>query len=85
MTLSEAKRAADLRWQRKNTHIFSVKMRNQDADAFRAACQRRGVTPHSVFLRAAREMIAEEAGSAEPEEPSGAVAVDPSSDGAAEP
>ena len=66
------KKAADLRWKRKNTHNFTVQVANREADAFRAVCAIEGVTPHSVLLRAIREMIARHAGevsNVEPEEP----------------
>lgn len=61
MGTTDAQKAANLRWQAKNTHNFTVKMPNREADALREACARRGVTVHSVFLSAARALIAEDA------------------------
>ena len=72
MALSEAKKRANRRWDAEHMHIFSVKVTNRDADAFRAAAAREGLTPHGALLRAVREMIARHAGevpSVEPEEP----------------
>ena len=72
MAISEAKKAANRRWDAKNTHIFSVKVSNREAEAFRAVAAREGLTPHGLLLRAVREMIARHAGevpSVEPEEP----------------
>lgn len=58
MGTSQAKKEADYRWKRKNMHNFTVQMTNRDADALKAACAASGVTPHSVFLAAARAYIA---------------------------
>lgn len=57
MAMSEARKRANQRWDAQNLHVFSVKMRNTDADALKAACAAHGVTPHSVFLAAARDYI----------------------------
>ena len=57
MATSEAQKRANLRWDAKNTKHFGVKMANREASAFEAACAAHGVTPHSVFLAAARDYI----------------------------
>lgn len=61
MGTSDAQKRANMRWDAKNTKHYGVKMANREATAFDEACQRRGITPHSVFLAAARALIAEEA------------------------
>lgn len=58
MALSEAKKAANQRWDAKNMHIFSVKMRKEKAEEFKRLCAEAGTTPHAVFTAAADAMIA---------------------------
>lgn len=58
MATSDAQKRANSRWRAKNTHFFGVRMANREADPFMAACAAQGITPHSVFLAAAREVIA---------------------------
>lgn len=58
MAISDAQKRANQRWDAKNMKHYGVKMANREAIAFDRACAAEGVTPHSVFLRAAREMIA---------------------------
>lgn len=55
---SDAQKKATRKWQKKTATILSVRIQHPEADAFRAACAAAGVTPHSVFLAAARGMIA---------------------------
>lgn len=57
MATSEAKRRANYKYNRKNSHILSVKMQNWEFEIFKASCAAAGVTPHSVFLSAARAFI----------------------------
>lgn len=57
MPVSKARRRANNRWDAQNMTVFSVKMTNRDAETLRAACAAAGVTPHSVFLAAARDFI----------------------------
>lgn len=57
MAIPRYKRAANNRWDKQNMHFFGVKMPNRDADALISACAAAGVTPHSVFLAAARDFI----------------------------
>lgn len=81
MATSDAKRRANHRWDAENMAFFGVKMPKRDGIALKEACARQGVTPHSVFLAAAREYIRANA----PTEPD-AVRAAPSgeSDGASE-
>lgn len=57
MPVSKARRRANNRWDAQNMTVFSVKMTNRGAETLRAACAAAGVTPHSVFLAAARDFI----------------------------
>ncbi len=57
MATSEAKRRANHRWDAENMSFFGVKMPKREGNALKAACAAHGVTPHSVFLAAARDYI----------------------------
>lgn len=57
MAISEAKKRADDKWKRKNNKVLGVRLPLGEAEAFAAACQRTGVTRHSVLLAAVRAYI----------------------------
>lgn len=59
--VSDAKRRANDKWDAAHSFRFSVKVGREEADAFKVACKRRGITPHSFFLSAVRGLIAEDA------------------------
>lgn len=58
MATSDAQKEASYRYKRKNMHFATVQVPNKEWDALKAACAASGVTPHSVFLAAARAYIA---------------------------
>lgn len=58
MAVSKAKSASNARWDMKNTHVFSVKVRKDEAEKFKAACEAEALTPYAVLLRAVRATIA---------------------------
>ena len=46
---TEAKKAADTRWDRENMRVLKVKVRREKAEAFSALCEANGTTRHAVL------------------------------------
>ena len=59
MALSEARKRANAKWDKAHTTTVSVKLTNDLAAAFSAACQQLGVTRGEVLRRAIRACIAQ--------------------------
>lgn len=58
MATSEAQRRAVARYQAAHCSVMSCKLRREDAEAFRAACQAAGTTPNAVFRAAITQFMA---------------------------
>ena len=46
---TDAKKAADARWDRENMRVLKVKVRREKAEAFAALCEANGTTRHAVL------------------------------------
>lgn len=77
--VSDAKRRANDKWDAAHSFRFSVKVGREEAETFKEACARRGVTPHGYLLSAVRGLIAENANAAT-DDPSGRRADDAAGD-----
>lgn len=53
MAITEARRRANDKWDRKNRTMLGCKMYRDKADAFRAATKAAGTTPNAIFTAAA--------------------------------
>ena len=62
MPLTEAKRQANDRWDRKNRTMLGCKMYRIKADAFKAAAKAAGTTPNAIFTAAADAFMQEHGG-----------------------
>ena len=62
MPLTEARRRANDKWDRKNRTMLGCKMYRDKADAFRAAAKAAGTTPNAIFTAAADAFMQERGG-----------------------
>lgn len=59
MTISEAKRRANKKWDAENMQNLSVKVRREYADRIRAAAAAARTTPAAVMRKALDELVKE--------------------------
>ena len=59
MTVTEAKRRANKKWDAENMQNLSVKVRKEYADRIRAAAAAAGTTPSAVMRKALDELVKE--------------------------
>ena len=57
MATSEAQKRAVAKWQAEHMTVMTVKMKTEIREAFRAACEQNGVTPHGVLLSCIKQYI----------------------------
>ena len=62
MPMTEARRRANDKWDRKNRTMLGCKMYRDKADAFRAAAKAAGTTPNAIFSAAADAFMQERGG-----------------------
>lgn len=55
--VSDAKRAANNRWDAKNMAVITCKIKRELADEFKTRCRENGVTPNSVISQAIKNYL----------------------------
>lgn len=58
MAQTDAQRRAVNKWQAAHMATLSCKLKKEDAEAFRAACEAAGTTPNAVFRAAIAQFMA---------------------------
>lgn len=59
MLLTDAKRAANNRWDAKNMCVLGCKVRREYAEQVKEEAKRRGTTVNAIFTKALREFMEE--------------------------
>lgn len=59
MSLTEAKRRANNKWDAANMTVLGCKVRKDKAEAFKTACKSAGTTPNAVFTAAMDKFLSE--------------------------
>ena len=57
MPLSDARRRANNKYIKENMTVLGCKIRREDAETFKAACQEAGTTPNAVFRAAIEDFM----------------------------
>lgn len=55
--VSDAKRAANNKWDAKNMSVVTCKIKRDIADEFKEKCKKNGVTPNSVIAQTIKNYI----------------------------
>ena len=72
MAQTDAQRAAVNRWQAAHMTVLSCKLKKEDAEAFKAACQAAGTSPNAVFRTAIAQFMAAQDARTDASTPQGA-------------
>lgn len=62
MSLTEAKRRANNKWDAANMTVLGCKVRKDRAEQFKAACKDAGTTPNAVFNEAINKFMDDKGG-----------------------
>lgn len=54
---SDAKRAANNKWDAKNMSVITCKIKREMADEFKTRCRENGVTPNFVIAQAIKSYV----------------------------
>ena len=66
MAKTEAQKRARDNWNRANTSIIAVNVKNEQKEKFKEACERRGTTMNAVLLSSVRSFLGEDQSSPSP-------------------
>ena len=59
MPKSAKKQASDNRWDRENLKLVSVRLRKEQAGAFKAKCEKQGTSCYAVLKKAVEDFMKE--------------------------
>lgn len=70
--VTDAQKRASNKYQLKHYTVLGCKLRVEDADAFKAACQAAGTSPNAIFRAAIAQFMAAQDAQADASAPPGA-------------